>query len=207
MTEKNILHIKTDNINKHIIDELYPYIQYMPSFLNYMKEPAGKEHYKLLAYISSLLKPESKIADVGTYHGASALCLSSNPQVYVTTYDIYNMIPINVPNLLTPLSRSNVKMKVMSGQLDIVNISKSDFILLDIDPHDGIQETKFVELLIKNNFKGILMLDDIYVNKEMQEFWNNLPQNLKKIDVSKIGHWTGTGIVVFDENIYDVIID
>jgi hypothetical protein len=40
----------------------------------------------------------------------------------------------------------------------------------------------------------------------MKDFWNTIPENLTKYDVTDIGHWTGTGIIVFDPNTYDIKI-
>jgi hypothetical protein len=39
------------------------------------------------------------------------------------------------------------------------------------------------------------MFDDIYLNAEMTNFWNGL-QN-EKYDLTKVGHWSGTGIAIF----------
>ena len=38
----------------------------------------------------------------------------------------------------------------------------------------------------------------------MQDFWEWV--DLKKYDISKYGHWSGTGVIVFDETSYDVSI-
>ncbi len=83
--------------------------------------------------------------------------------------------------------------------MDCVNnmdeIVKSDFIVLDIDPHDGIEETRILEALEKNNYKGIVLLDDINLNPGMKNFWK---------DITEYGHWSGTGIVIFDSNRFDI---
>jgi hypothetical protein len=40
---------------------------------------------------------------------------------------------------------------------------------------------------------GTLILDDIYLNDDMVNFWNQI--NDDKIDATNIGHSTGTGVV------------
>ena len=51
----------------------------------------------------------------------------------------------------------------------------------------------FYDWLIKINYKGLLLFDDIHLNNEMRTFWNNIIH--KKEDISHIGHITGTGVV------------
>ena len=47
---------------------------------------------------------------------------------------------------------------------------------------------------IKNlGYVGTLILDDIYLNNDMINFWNQI--NDDKIDATNIGHSTGTGVV------------
>ena len=59
--------------------------------------------------------------------------------------------------------------------------------------HNGIHEKLFYDWLIKINYKGLLLFDDIHLNNEMRTFWNNIIH--KKEDISHIGHITGTGVV------------
>lgn len=201
MSRKLILN--TEKVNGRSVTELNAYMAWNPQYIQFMNETAGCEHYRMLAEISHQLEDGCKVADVGTYYGASALALSSNPNISVTTYDILRFIPAG-PNMATPLTRPNLVQKVMSGQLDIGNIAKCDFVLLDIDPHNGPEETRFVEMLIENGFRGILACDDINLNEGMRAFWDGIPSNLKKVDVTHLAHWTGTGMVVFDPSFIDV---
>lgn len=191
------LTLSYDDVAKQPMGHLLPFMSWNPPYITYMNELPGQEHYKLLANISHQLPDGAVISDVGTYFGASALALSSNPKVCVTTYDIADCITKN-NNTLTPLSRENITQKIMPGQQDIELIAKSDLVVLDIDPHDGPAEIDFVKLLVEHGFRGILICDDINLNAGMKEFWNSIPSHLKKIDVSRLAHWTGTGLVVFD---------
>lgn len=201
MTGK-VLHLTKDAIDKVDMSSLHPYMTWNPQFIRYMNEAPGKEHYKMLAVLSSQLDAGSVVSDLGTYYGASALALSYNPDVIVTTYDIFNVIPQQEPR--SPLTRPNIAMKIMSCQLDLRNISKSHLVLLDIDPHDGPTETKVVESLQESGFRGILLCDDIFLNDGMTEFWLSIPKQIKKVNVSRFGHWTGTGAVVFDPSFIDL---
>jgi predicted O-methyltransferase YrrM len=188
------------------IDSQLDFMSWNPVYKDFMTKKPGEEHYKLLAYLSKLLSQVNNspiVADIGTLYGASSLALSTHPSIQVTTYDILNLIPQNGKTIA---NLPNIKRKIMSGQLDIVNIAKSDMILLDIDPHEGLEEKKFINLLLKHGFKGILIVDDIFLNDAMKDFWNTIPENLTKYDVTDIGHWTGTGIIVFDPNTYDIKI-
>jgi hypothetical protein len=45
-------------------------------------------------------------------------------------------------------------------------------------------------------YKGYLLLDDVFLNKEMVEFWNLI--ELDKQDLTNLGHATGTGVVYFN---------
>lgn len=204
--EPIILQLNKGCILERPIHELQAYMTWNPQYVQYMNDQPGREHYRMLAEISHQLPHGAKVSDVGTFYGASALALSSNPNIRVTTYDIGQFIP-RVQGLATPLTRTNVQMKVMSGQLDIANIATSHFVLLDIDPHDGPEETKFVKLLQDNGFRGVLACDDIHLNDGMKQFWATIPEQLKKVDVSHLAHWTGTGFVIFDPTFMDVNVE
>jgi len=62
--------------------------------------------------------------------------------------------------------------------------------------HDGTFELKFYNHLKSINYNGYLLLDDIKLNKEMIEFWNQI--ELDKEDLSYLGHSSGTGVVYFN---------
>lgn len=200
------IYLNQESIEKRSLIKLIQYMEWNETYAEYLLGKAGTEHYKLLADISLQLKPGAKIADIGSFYGTSALALSINESIDVTTYDIESHIQTPSENIKTPLSRTNLKQKLMRGQDDIEYISMCDFILLDVDPHDGKQEKEILDLLIEHKFRGILCCDDIKMSRDMKEFWNNIPENLKKIDVSHLGHWTGTGIVVFDPSYIDIEI-
>lgn len=148
--------------------------------------PEGKEHYKLLAYLAMQFD-NIIISDIGTYKGCSALALSVNPYNLVESYDVSDMVtlskePENVKFFLTD--------KVVCDQ-----VLKSELICLDTI-HDGIHERAVIDFLIENNWKGLLVLDDIHFFPEQNKLWNEI--TLRKEDLTKIGHWAGTGLIYFE---------
>ena len=70
-------------------------------------------------------------------------------------------------------------------------------------PHDGMYEKKCYEWLQKNNFTGIAVWDDIHLNAAMENFWQSITHT--KIDVTRYGHVTGTGVVNFSNNLEIVL--
>ena len=146
---------------------------------------AGLEHYRLLAYISTLYNGVT-LLDIGSYQGSSAIALSFNKKNKVISYDIKHQpekADIKIPNI--QFIKGNVLMHEIA----------SPFIMLDTY-HDGEFEQKFADHLLKINYKGLVMFDDIYLNNEISNFWNGLKN--EKYDLTHIGHHTGTGIAIYD---------
>jgi hypothetical protein len=82
---------------------------------------------------------------------------------------------------------------------DLLETEPWDIIFIDVDPHDGVQERKMISKLIDMNFNGILLLDDIHLNPEMQSFWDWIPVG-RKVDLTSFGHFSGTGAVLFGDS-------
>ena len=152
----------------------------------YFHMESGKEHYRLLMYVSTLYNNEV-IFDVGTNKCMSALALSYNKSNRVKTFDIVKLLPEN-PNV------DNIEYILGDSTKDI-DLEKCPVIFLDVD-HDGIYEDIFYDRLKSINWKGILILDDIHLNDPMKKFWNRIEE--KKYDITNIGHWSGTGLVIFE---------
>lgn len=153
---------------------------------------AGKQHYRMLAYISSVFS-HIQIADIGTSSGGSAMALASN-----LLNRIYSLDRVNC-RTKDYLAVTNASFNV--GNFDDVQIFskilKSSVILLDIQ-HEGPDEIRFVSMLNKANWNGILICDDITLNDAMRNFWAGIDR--PKYDVTKYGHGdngSGTGIVLF----------
>lgn len=189
--ESKILNVS--NIELNSMDSSY-INKYSDKLINYELDhnpyyfhmESGKEHYRLLMYVSTLYNDEV-IFDVGTNKCMSALALSYNKSNRVKTYDIVKLLPEN-PNV------DNIEYILGDSTKDL-DLEKCPVIFLDVD-HDGLYEDIFYEHLKSINWKGILILDDIHLNEPMKKFWNRIEE--KKYDITNIGHWSGTGLVVFE---------
>lgn len=158
----------------------YPYLKY------------EKEHYRLLSYITKLYN-DIVIIDAGTSQGHSCISLAQNKNNKIITYDIEdkNFSFFNV--------YKNIEFKKLDINQENPEIIKSaKIILLDIDPHDGKQEKIFTDYLIKIDYKGYLLCDDIHLNQGMREWWESIL--IEKYDVTEVGHFSGTGIVNFNKD-------
>src|SRR5689334_24918084 len=96
-----------------------------------------REHYRLLAYLSTKVRGRS-IIDIGTHNGDSALALSVGGSA-VHSFDIVDKIGRRKsrPNvsfyrldLFDPTSRDAWRTELLSSGL----------ILIDVDPHEGSRE-------------------------------------------------------------------
>jgi hypothetical protein len=141
------------------------------------------EHYKLIARLANQFT-DNTLYDIGSYRGLSAIAMSYNQSNKIISYDIENLLDCKIPN--------NVEFKIGDCFQD-ENLLKSPFIVVDVDPHDGKFEHKFMSHLTQNNYKGVIVFDDIYLNDGMKEFWFNI--EYEKYDLTKFGHWSGTGLV------------
>ena len=154
------------------------------------------EHYKLLSYFSELLENET-ILDLGTRDGLSALVLSKNKKNKVITYDLLSK-PSEMLSFEHLIPNCKFKqMNVFDESEDIIKSSKLMF--LDLDPHDGIQEKKFIEWLEKIEYNGVIICYDIEWFPAMSRWWNELKQT--KYNVTKYGHGSGTGIIDFSNKL------
>lgn len=165
-------------LTKYITGEIPPHFRLDP----------GVEAYDYYIKLSKKAKKGTIISDLGTYQGLSALALSSNPLVKVKSYDI---------DLSHNLVSGKANIQFIEGNIfdHIDDILKSDIILVDIDPHDGIQEEKFYEILVERGYKGLTIWDDIYKDFMMETFWHRV--NMQKQDITNIGHHSGTGLIEF----------
>jgi len=164
-----------------------------------------KEHYHLLAYLSNMVN-NSTIIDTGTHRGSSALALSYNQSNKVLTYDIEQFrggIDNNVENIpfnIKSNHNTNITHLIKSNPEIVLN---SSLFFLDIN-HEGPDEMKVFNFLLLNKYKGILILDDIHLNPDMEKVWDTIKStNVIALDVTKYGHTldsAGTGLVIFDES-------
>lgn len=200
---KNIV-LNKERIDDIDLSSLHQYLAWNPQYLQFFAQKAGQEAYKLLGYISK--HSNGVISDIGTQFGSSALALSLNDQVIVETYDKFKLIPDN-NQVQTIVNKTNIKYKVLSAQTILSKIAESTVVYLDINTPNGSEELKIINKLEELKFKGLLIIDDIKLNKVMENVWNNVPKHLKKIDVTEFGHWSGTGIVVYNPQHIDVNVE
>lgn len=158
-------------------------------------EPEGRQHYRLLARLSSQFYGKTLI-DIGTHRGMSALALSYNTFNTVLSFDIEEKDgrPVR-PNIHY---KSDDVLMGSGRELWKETLLASPLIFLDIDPHEGTREYEFYLWLRDNDYKGSLICDDIWYFKEMRDnFWYKIPSK-HTLDISSQGHWSGTGLVRFD---------
>lgn len=156
--------------------------------------PPGENHYYLLAYLSSQIN-NSTIIELGTHHGTGTLALSLNKSNKVITYDVRDVFGIKPqPENVQRVIGNIFKLQQQSLLLE------SALIFLDT-AHLGDFEWQVYSFLLENNYRGILLLDDIHWNKPMKEFWSKI--DTLKYDVTNLGHGVcpdglaGTGLVDF----------
>ncbi len=158
-----------------------------PDYQEFFQKPAGQEHYRLLGHLSTLFN-DITIVDVGTDAGCSAMALSHNPANRVVSYDIVN-------NRRTEIDLPNVEFRIKDALSDDDLLMAAPLILLDT-AHEGPYEHIFYQSLAVSGYHGLLVLDDVYLNAEMRAFWDSIAHT--KYDISAVGHWSGTGLVVFE---------
>lgn len=202
---KSVLRITTDVQNENL-EPVRKYIQWSGEMNHYMFLDMGLEHYKLLSYISKQLPENTIVYDIGTHHGASALALSTNPTITVRTFDIIN----HIPNFsMSVYNHPQIECKIADCYTEphFSKLVKANYVFFDIEPHNGTDEILFCERMKSNGFEGIVFFDDIYLNPNMRKFWETVPSDLKKVDLTKYGHKCGTGAVIFNSNKFDIITE
>jgi hypothetical protein len=151
---------------------------------------AGQSEYRLYAYLSTFFN-ESYILDVGTRTGGSAVALSHNPTNQVISYDLVEQ------GASSGIAKENITFKIQDFREDeTLEWDKVSIIMIDVDPHDGVQEVEMMEFLKEKGWSGIILLDDIGPGwPEVQDMWDSIEE--PKIDVTEVGHMSGTGLVNF----------
>ena len=103
----------------------------------------GEQHYRLLAYLSTLYNNTS-IIEIGTHLGESAMALSYNPTNIIYTFDIVDKVSNEKKTV------ENISYQIGDLIYDRTYFDKwkeiilgSPFIFMDVDPHNGIMEIDF----------------------------------------------------------------
>jgi hypothetical protein len=198
MKQNKIITLSNEILDSINLDKPY-YDQYLNNnlmFYEYFKLKSGIEHYRLLTYLSDQFN-DTTFYDIGTKGGGSALALSSNKRNNVLSYDIENTY---ISHQLYEVGNIKFNIEDMSTNEDTLSrVCDSSIIFIDT-MHDGAFEQFMYDHLFKNTYKGLILFDDIHLNPQMEMFWNRLPCD-HKIDLTKFGHATGTGLVCFNKNL------
>uniref|UniRef100_A0A6C0HZY2 Methyltransferase domain-containing protein n=1 Tax=viral metagenome TaxID=1070528 RepID=A0A6C0HZY2_9ZZZZ len=164
-------------------------------------DKSGKEHYHLLSYLSTLFN-NSNIIDIGTHMGHSAIALAYNKTNTIYSFDIVDKIHSSykiIDNIKYVYDNLFDTDEIRNKWKDI--ILSCPFIFLDVDPHNGTMEYDIIQYLKSIDYKGFVICDDIWYFKEMRDhFWYKIEPQYK-YDLTEFGHWSGTGVITFNENI------
>lgn len=179
------------DLNKIPSMDLNHLTQYLGNaeYKSYFLSAAGREHYRLLAYFSTIFNNQI-LLDIGTNRGTSSVAMAYNPTNKIISYDLEDVLELSsrLPNVeyrLGDFTLDEYKEDVMASPL----------IMLDT-AHEGPFEYQVYNYLNDIGWEGYLLLDDIYLNEPMKEFWNHIKRD--KHDLTSVGHWSGTGLVIFN---------
>jgi len=194
----------------------------IPGYEEYMSAPAGKEHYVLWAYMTKLLlneNPEVPYIDIGTRHVSSALALGIAGRA-VRTFDLPDTgerIPAfrgkTEEEWQQQVTAAGVHITFCTESLInesaewFAPIMKSPLIVLDTHhlPFTVPFERQFLWRLIALEYDGIVMLDDIHLNEEMERWWTELETDSNghyvMYDLTAVGHASGTGMLDFSHRV------
>jgi hypothetical protein len=193
------------NFSELLIEEKINDINFDLYYKSYLEDKdfygnCGNEHYRLLSYLSTLFN-NSNIMDIGTHRGLSAFALSFNKSNTIHTFDILKKVSNN--NIL---NRENIKFYIndLFNENEFNNfkelILSCPFIFLDVDLHNGVMEIDFFRLLKSINYNGFVICDDIWHFKDMRDkFWYKIDYE-QRYDITRLGHWSGTGIINFNKD-------
>lgn len=160
------------------------------------------EHYRLLALITKIIGAK-KVIEIGTFRGASAASILNNTNANVIGYDLISAKKYN-DNYIDNEFYENGRFKERLGDLYskdhlkqfLDDLKDADILFLD-GPKDYVFE-KYIFNELQNyeiEKEIIIIVDDIKLSP-MVEIWNSL--NFEKVDISFLGHWSGTGLILMN---------
>lgn len=165
---------------------------------DYIYKNPGEEHFRLLSYLSTLIN-NTTIIDIGTHHGHAAVALAYNHSNTVYTFDRVNTV--DPPYLRTPNIRFVQDDLYANPEKWESTLLMAAFIFIDTEPHNGNNEYEFIQYLKSIDYKGFIVCDDIWYFKSMRDnLWYKI-EDRYKYDLTLVGHWSGTGIITFNDDI------
>jgi predicted O-methyltransferase YrrM len=173
---------------------------------DFYTEKSGVQEYRLYSYLSTFFN-NITILDIGTSTGRSAVSLSHNETNKVISYNVLDQIRNNNHIIYT---KKNITFRVKNVLEDLTEelVKNVKIVMIDIDHYETI-EKQIIDRLKELRFSGIILLDDItkhpdpVMNECMNRLWKNIEG--KKYDFTPYGHWSGTGIIVMNDNIQFLI--
>ena len=128
-----------------------------------------------------------------------------NNQNIIYTYDIQHHLLPNIFDNTNIHFRMDNLFDSTVREANKEHLLSADLIFIDVDPHEGVVEYDMYLWLKDNNYKGLLLFDDIHLGpghmgvtsgNSMQQFWDKIESSYK-LDITSVGHWSGTGLVSF----------
>lgn len=163
------------------VDDIHKSVDYEPTFRPFAPPddffaPCGKEHFRLLAYLSAQWS-NTTIINIHTNGGYEALALSYNPTNTVLSFDTANRVQnpaianrsnihFETADILDPLVRETWRESILRAAL----------IFVDIEPHDGVREYELYQYLDRIGYRGVIIFDDIWYFQSMRNhLWYKIP--------------------------------
>ncbi|PNG99995.1 putative S-adenosylmethionine-dependent methyltransferase [Tetrabaena socialis] len=122
----------------------------------FFDEPAGREHYRLLAFLASRLPAGSRIIDTGGSQSFNSIALTYNPSIHV--HVLTKELKTRPPNL-----------HIISN--DFGSLADFSLMVLDLDGHDGIEERRVLDAACLAGFCGVVLVHGIRLSQGMHSFW------------------------------------
>lgn len=163
------------------------------------------EHYRLLAGLVIALRPVL-VVEIGTAAGTSALTLRKYlpPGARLATFDVVPWDRFPGTYLRPDDFADGALVQHVDDLTDAAAFARhrdllagADLIFVDA-AKDGVMEHVFVERFRSVPFRRppVVVFDDIRL-WNMLRLWRELPY--PKLDLTSFGHWSGTGLVDWDE--------
>lgn len=200
-TDPQVINLSKDAVDEMQLGHLVKFVDWHES-RSFFSQGAGHEHYKLLAYLSTQLHCK-RILDIGTYFGHSCNALSYAPDKEVLSFDVADRLPLRHASLdpehggiASVKDRPNVRCMYTDYMADLADlVCGCDLVVID-DDHTGRTQRRIMQRLREVKYTGLVLIDDTRLNSAMLHMFADIPET--KVDVTSVGHWSGTGIIVFD---------
>lgn len=208
------------------LDGALPYIEFHAHRV-YLKE--SNEHYRLLAFLASKLANANAdggalFVDTRTHLGSTAIALAHGALegaggasgARVVSYDTEDVIARFTTDIIgTDVSgvptakthpRVETRLRDPSHTVELTEtLLHADLVVLEPDAKTLERAVQIVRGLEAGGFRGVLVMDAIKLTREVAELWQSVCAP-KKLDVSALAHWSGTGIALFDPTRVDVVV-